>query len=171
MYSNTVSRKPGSASSPGQQVAAVQRHAGAHARVLVGQFGAQVQAFLPVGPPGSEFAAQRKPAAPGAPAQRHRIARLHLFGQRKEAVAQQFKPPAQRLVDVMPDQVEETMLAAGTAYTGGDLIVAGGKVHDRQRAHRKQSTPARQRHGSAGLAAHRSCACWNGPDWSARTTT
>ena len=138
----------------GQQVAAVQRYAGAHARVLVGQFGAQVQAFLPVGPAGRELAAQREPAAPGAPAQRHRVARLDVLGQCEEAVAQAFEPLAQRLVDAVANQIEEAMLATGAADAGGDLVVAVGQVHDRQRAHRRQSTPARRRSSSAGVAAH-----------------
>jgi hypothetical protein len=66
----------------------------------------------------------------------------YVLRQCEEAVAQGFEPLAQRLVDAVANQVEETMLATGAADAGGDLVVAVGQVHDRQRAHRRQSTPA-----------------------------
>ncbi len=135
IHSRMVLPQPGQHGVAGEQVAAVQRHARRHARMVVAQLGAEVQALLPVGAAGRQLAAEREPAAPGAAAERHRVAGLGLFGQVEEAVAQGFEALAERLVDAVADDVEEAVGAAGVADALRDLAGRGAKIDERQVVH------------------------------------
>ena len=106
--------------------------------MVVAQLGAEVQAFLPVGPARGQLAAERKPAAPGAAAERHRVARLGLFGKREEAAAQVFEAQAERLVDAVADDVEEAVRAAGFADASRDLVRRGAQIDQGQVVHRQR---------------------------------
>ncbi len=128
--------KPGQHVVAGDEVAAMQRHARRHARMLLAQLGAEVQALLPVGSARRQLAAERKPAAPGTTAERHRVARLGLFGKGEEAVAQVFEAPAERLVDAVADDIEEAVRAARFADAVRDLVGRGAQIDQGQVVHR-----------------------------------
>ena len=106
--------------------------------MLLAQLGAEVEAFLPVGPARGQLAAERKPAAPGATTERHRIARLGLFGKSEEAAAQVFEAPAERLVDAMADDIEETVCAARFADASRNLVRRGAQIDQGQVVHRQR---------------------------------
>ena len=122
----------------GDEVAAMQRYTRRHARMLLAQLGAEVQALLPVGPAGGQLAAERKPAAPGATTERHRVARLGLFGKGEEAAAQIFQTLTQRLVDAVPDDIEEAVRAASFADALRDLVRRGAQIDQGQVIHRQR---------------------------------
>ena len=110
----------------------MERYTRRHARMLVAQLGAEVQAFLPVGPARGQFAAERKPAAPGATTERHRVARLGLFGKSEEAAAQVLETLAQRLVNAVADDIEKAVRAASFADALRDLVGRGAQIDQGQ---------------------------------------
>ncbi len=131
--------KPGQHVVAGKEVAAVQRHAGAHPRMVVAELAAEVEAFLPVGPAGGQLAAERKPAAPGAAAERHGEALLGFLGQGEEAMAELFEARPERRVDAVADDVEEAVRPAGVADGARDLLGRGTQVDQGQTVHRPRS--------------------------------
>ena len=105
----------------------MERYTRRHARVLLAQLGAEVQAFFPVGPAGGQFAAERKPAAPGATAERHCVPCLGLFGKSEEAAAQVIETLTRRRRAVA-DDIEKAVRAAGSADALRDLVWRGAQI-------------------------------------------
>ncbi len=126
IQANMVWRSPGSTFA-GDQVRAVQRHARGDTRMVRAELAAEIEAFLPVGPARGQFAAERKPAAPGPAAERHRDRALSLReGRRSDG--QVFEPQAQRLVDAVADDVESPVGATGFADASRDLFRRGAQI-------------------------------------------
>ena len=65
------------------------------------------------------LAADREVPSPRPPAELHADAQLGLFVLPEEAPAQLFQPGPQRLVDAVPDDVEEAVLEAGLGDPAG----------------------------------------------------
>jgi DNA-binding XRE family transcriptional regulator len=100
------------------QVRTVQRRARAHAREL----GTEVESFLLIRTPRGELAAERKVAAPGASAERHADAQLHVARQREEASALRAELALQLGIDTVADGVEEAALRAGGGELSADRV-------------------------------------------------
>ena len=96
-----------------EQVAAVQREAGQHPRVVGGQLGAEVEAFLQVGLAGGELGADREETPPGPAAAGHGDLQLVGRRQREELGAGLGQPGEQLGGHAVPGHVEEAVLAAG----------------------------------------------------------
>src|SRR3546814_997671 len=77
------------------------------------QLAAEVEALLAIGPAGGELAAEREPAAPGAPAPGHGDLLLGRFRQREELSRRRIERADDRLADAVPGHVEEAAGAAG----------------------------------------------------------
>src|SRR5262249_15064325 len=71
-----------------------------------------------------------KPAAPRAAGERHRISFLDRLRKREEAVARAFQALAERLVDAVPDDIEEAVLAARDVNRSGDYVLRIAQVDD-----------------------------------------
>jgi hypothetical protein len=95
-----------------EQVAAVQRQAGQHPRVVLGQLGAEVEPFLQVRPPGGELAADREIAPPGPAAPRHGDLRLVRRGQGEELGARAGQLIEQLRGHAVAGHVEEAAVPA-----------------------------------------------------------
>ena len=87
-----------------EQVAAMQRRSGSHARIVVGELGAKVDALFPVRGARGQLAAERKVAAPRPAAARHRDRELCGDRLREELTRLCLEPGD---VDAMAGQVEE----------------------------------------------------------------
>ncbi|HZR51506.1 MAG TPA: hypothetical protein VFB06_18580 [Streptosporangiaceae bacterium] len=96
---------------PREQVAAVQRQACHHARVVAGQFGAEIQSLLQVGLSRGEFGAHRKVATPGPPAAGHLDLQLVRQRQGEEFRARLGQLAEQVRGHAMPGHVEEAAIA------------------------------------------------------------
>ena len=101
-----------------EQIASVQRRCGDHARIALVELRAEVEPFLVVGNAGRQFTADRKVAAPRAPAEIHPDAQLLRGVEREERPARRFEPRRQRTIDTVPDYIEET----GVATRRADLL-------------------------------------------------
>src|SRR5258706_584405 len=84
---------------------AVHRRAGADERMIARQFGAEVDAFLPVGLAGCQLASDGEVAAPGASAAIH--ANLHLRAEvlREELTGELLEPGNEPCVHAVADHV------------------------------------------------------------------
>ena len=96
-----------------EQVAAVQREPGQHARVIARQFGAEVQSFLQVWLPGGELGTHGEEAPPGPAAAFHGDLQLVGLGQREELSAGVGQLAQQFARHAMARHVEKAALAAG----------------------------------------------------------
>ena len=125
----------------GKEVAAVQRRSGGNARVIVGQFRAEVQAFLEVGLPARQLPAHREVPAPRLAPQLHPDGKLLLERFCEELAAERFEAGLQRLVDTVADDVEKAGMTAGSAdRLGRGRSVAAprgerGNIDDRKGVH------------------------------------
>ena len=94
------------------------------ARVVVGaELGAEVDAFLAVGYPRRELAADREPAPPRAAAVRHRDLGLLGFVECEELASQRVEAASQRGIDAVADDREEAGVTARGVDRGRDGIV------------------------------------------------
>jgi len=131
--------EPGQHVVAGNEVAAVQRHAGADPRMVVAELAAEIEPFLPVGPARGQLAAEREPAAPGAAAERHGEALLRFLGEGEEAMAEVFEPRPEPRIDAVADDVEEAVRPAGVADGVRDRLGRGTQVDPGQAIHRPRS--------------------------------
>ena len=123
--------------SVGKEVRAVQRPSRPHARIVRTELLAEVQAFLPVGHPRRQLAAEREPAAPRAPAARHGDPRLLVLRAREELTRQRVDACRQLGGHIVSGDVEEAGRAARPVDLGrhrvGPVVVAQRPdVDDRQ---------------------------------------
>jgi hypothetical protein len=125
----------------GEQVAAVQREAGQHPRVVAGQFGAEVQSFLQVRLTRRELAAHREVTPPGAAAPLHGDLHLVRHGEGEELGARGGQLILQLRGHAVAGHVEEAALPAGrldllrhaAGRPGGSAVKQRRHVDDRQR--------------------------------------
>ena len=141
--SRPCTRAPPSRSTAGsarEQVRPVQRHAGAHARVIGSELGAEVDALLPVGHARRQLAADREPAAPRAPAVRHRD--LGLLARRSAKNSRASRSSSASSVAGTPwtrDQAEAAALEGGIQGTPSPPPAVDGclTIHERADVHRR----------------------------------
>src|SRR5262249_51046341 len=80
----------------------------------------EVQTLLLVGLAGGQLVADAEVAAPGPAPQGHADRQLRLEVLREELPAEFAQPALQSRIDAVPDDVEESALAAGRAELLGD---------------------------------------------------
>jgi hypothetical protein len=104
----------------------VERRAGEDPRVVRRQLRPEIEALLLVRPAGRELVADAKITPPGPAAQGHADSQFALQVLREEPAAEVAQPVLQRLVDAVPDDVEEAALPACLAEALGDGPPGGG---------------------------------------------
>ena len=129
-------------------VHAVERVTGDHPRMVARMVDAEVQALLVVGQPARQLAAQRKPAAPGPPGERHRHLGLGRLVEGEERTRRRVEVGAQRARHAVADHQEEAVVACRAI----DLVRDAERI-----ARRERQVDDRQRHRCS-----RSVAIWNG---------
>jgi hypothetical protein len=118
----------------GPKVGPVQEHSGAHARMVGGQFGAEIQAFFPVRPARGQFVAGREVTAPGQTAGRHGDAHLLGLVLGEEGSGQSNGAVHQSAVHAVIGGIKEAPAAGGGIDRARCLQAQGrgsGWVHER----------------------------------------
>src|SRR6185312_13956545 len=122
------------------QIGAVQRPAGADARMVGAELAAEIESLLAVGLARGELAAEREPAAPGDATQRHGDRRLLRLGQGEKAATRGIEAAEAVLGDTVAAHIEEAAIAAGPVDRPRDILARfaiGGGVQRRHVDHRQ----------------------------------
>ena len=113
-----------------EQVRSVKRCGGPHGGMIGRQLRAEVEAFFPIGFAGRQLATHWKVPAPGTASTGHRDLHFLRLALGEELAAQLFQLPAQRLINAVIDDVEESRFPAGGADLRRGLSAFCGATHE-----------------------------------------